>query len=145
MSVVIPSGLHPLGLWVPQTYAPKDGPPGILADSIDPKTGEFTSISKGMDPIDQQVVLAMRITRRSGAAVMNDGQEFREIRKVTEETPILMKSVAERALRRLIEQGDIELGELETNGDGGDDFAEVVINYTNKRARGRQDRRAVLP
>ena len=81
----------------------------ILADSIDPKTGELLSIEDSASIADGMVVTLLRTRRDSGAAVQGVGQRFRELRHVTADAPILAESMAREALAPAIAAGIIEL------------------------------------
>lgn len=139
-----PAGLAPAGFFVPQTFAAPSDPPAILADAVDPQTGEYLSISRGMDPVDQQVLIALTLKKGSGAAVADDGQEFEKIRKVDESSSRLIDAEARRALARLVQQRDIRVRSVLPNSDS--DWAEVVVNYENARAVGdRRKQKKVFP
>lgn len=137
-----PAGLTPAGLFVPQTFDDPSQPPGILADAIDLQTGEYLSILKGVDPIDAQVLDAMKIKRASGAAVRNDGQRFADIEKVDDSTASLIDGEARRALSRLAENQDIRVVSVEPVVDQNNDYADVFVQFKNLRARPRELRAA---
>lgn len=147
MPVVIPAaGLSPAGLFVSQAFADPTKPPGILAYAIDPTTGEYLSISRGMHPIDQQVIIALKVKRRSGAAVMNDGQRFSDIKKVDDTAQARIDSETRTALARLLKNGDIEIISLVPVADQDTDTGTMSLRYRNLRAKGAQERSlTVLP
>jgi hypothetical protein len=120
---------------VPQTFDDPGQPPGILADAIDPYTGEYLSILKGMDPIDAQVLDALTIKRGSGAAVRNDGQRFADIKKVDDAAATLIDGETRRALSRLVENQDIRVARVDPVADQNNDYADVVVQFKNLRAR----------
>lgn len=126
----------PAGLFVSQKFADPRKPPGILADAIDPKTGEYLSISKGMDPIDSQVIVALTVVRASGSAVTDDGQTFSEIRKIDGSTGTLIGSRAKLALKRLTENRDIGIQQLASQANPDDESAALALQYKNLRALG---------
>lgn len=142
MPYIPPAGVTPAGAFVPQTYDDPSLPPGILADAIDPVTGEYRSILKGADPIDAQVLDAMAIKRASGAAVRNDGQRFADIKNVDDSTAALIDAETRRALSRLVENGDIKIRRVEPLADPNNDWAEVVVEFSNLRQRRRELRLA---
>jgi hypothetical protein len=141
-----PAGLAPAGLFIPQTFATPTDPPAILADAVDPETGEYLSISRGMHPIDQQVLIALVVQRNSGAALTDDGQEFGKIRKLDDTAARLIDGEARRALARLVEQKDIRIRAVYPNASPDNDWAEVGVEYENLRARASRRRLAkVMP
>lgn len=139
-----PAGVTPAGLFVPQTFDDTSRPPGILADAIDPITGEYLSILKGMDPIDAQVIDALKIKRGSGVAVRNDGQRFADIKKVDDAAASLIDGEARRALARLVENLDIRVLTVDAVANQDNDFADVVVQFKNLRARPKDLRAATV-
>lgn len=138
-----PAGVSPAGFFVPVTHVALGEPVGILADPIDPKTGEYLSIERGFDPTDAAVLYALRVVRGSGSAVLETGQRFRDVTHVTDSTSSQLFQEVELALRHLVERGQIRLEQVISRAIPGEDFAEVAVFYTNL-ARGEQ-RAAVLP
>lgn len=144
MPVTIPpAGLTPAGLFVPNTFADPSKPPGILADAIDPATGEYLSISRGMDPIDSQVILALTVRRASGASVTEDGQDFDEVKKVDDAAAKGLEARTQRALERLLTNGDIAVDRLTPTADQDTDEASVGLVFRNLRAAKTQKARNV--
>jgi hypothetical protein len=128
MAVFPPAGGFPVG--DPPTEQPDLGSPALfLADAIDPSTGDYRSIQRGVDPIEAQAVEALMVRRASGSAVRDDGHKLHEIRFVNERTGFLIRSEVEYAWRRLIEARQIRLDKLEVETAG--DTANVVIHFTN--------------
>ncbi len=139
---VIPSaGVSPLSFFVPLVYVEPGAPPAILADPIDPHTGEYLSIERGYDPTDAAVLTALTTIRGSGSAVLETGQRFRDATHVTRAAATFLRSEAELALRHLIEAQHIRLESIDVVQ--GDDFLELAVRYINL-ARG-ELRVAVLP
>ncbi len=130
---ISPAGVSPAGFFVPQTYADPTAPPGILADAVDPQTGEYLSISRGMDPIDQQVLIALTVGRGSGVAVQDEGHEFGSVRKTTETARTILDATARRALDRLVRAGDIRIREIVAEADPSGDSGGVTVEYENQR------------
>lgn len=133
--VVLPMGLHRLGLDGPPTYAPLPAAPGIAADNIDQETKDLASMLEGADAIDAQVQLAMTTLRKSGAAVQELGQRFQDIRKITDNVSILLEQEARTALARLVKANDITIESVfvVVNTPSTDAWAEVTVNYVNRR------------
>src|SRR4029079_12584815 len=109
MLVIPPAGVSPAGFFVPQIAVDPSAPAGILADAIDPATGEYLSIRRGINPIDAQVLLALRVRRRSGACVMDDGQDFGTIQTLDDQAPALIEAKARLVLKRLVGNRDIAI------------------------------------
>ena len=144
--VIPPAGLTPAGFFVAQTFVDPTKPPGILAYARDPKTGEFLSIVKGMDPIDAQVIDALKVKRGSGASVSEDGQTFDDIQKIDESTSTLIESKTRTSLKRLTDRGDIAIASLAPFVDSASQSGSVALQFKNLRARGPQARTLlVLP
>lgn len=146
--VIPPFGVSPFGLFdsTPATID-RTPPPGILADSIDygnrdpskdpsAATFEFTSIFRGMHPVDEQVCVALSRIRNSGAAVQNDGADFLAIGKLGTGAKSLLESEARTALRRLVLNGDVEI--ISVVATIIDDSAWVEASYRNLRAPNRK-------
>lgn len=133
--VIPPAGLTPAGLFVPQTFADPTKPPGILAPAIDPQTHEYLSISRGMDPIDSQVLVALTRKRGSGAAVPEDGHTFDEIRKIDDATATLVESKTRASLARLTGNRDISIARLTPVADPDSETGGVDLTFQNLRAR----------
>lgn len=133
--VVLPIGLHELGLGEPPSYVAIGTAPAIGADNFDQETKDLASLSKGADPIDAQVQYALSVLRQSGAAVMGHGQRFQDIRKITTNVAVLLEQEARTTLARLVGNGDITLDRVavSVNTESTDNWAEVVIDYVNRR------------
>lgn len=145
---ILASGLSPLG-GEAEILSPLEPAPSILADKIDPETGEYESLFEGRDPVDAQVLIAVSIARGTGAAVLATGNRFRDAKFVSERDKNVITSEARRALSGLLDRGDIEILEMsvlsrdEFDGAPGiDDYLELTIVYLNLRANG--DRRRTI-
>jgi hypothetical protein len=77
----LPSTVGPIGGAVSQTD-PLLGPSNLLADYIDPGTKEYLSLTRGMDPIDAQALIALSYIRAAGPATEQDGNKLRDIKKM---------------------------------------------------------------
>jgi len=140
MPVIPVAGFSPAGLFVAQTFAVPGAPPGILAAAIDPVTHEYQSISRGMDPIDSQVIVALTRVKGSGAAVTNDGQTFRDVKYTDETAQALIDSLTRTALKRLTDRGDIAIVKIATSADPATDYGWTFVQYRNLRTKGPQAR-----
>lgn len=134
VSVSLPSTLTALGDAVTMTQpAITDNP--ITADFIDPATGDYASMTKGLNPIDAQVILAMSTVRGSGAAVMEDGCNLASIDKIRNTIRREVESEVRFALRRLIQNHDIAIVRFEVEPNQSATQVDVVLDYQNLRAR----------
>ena len=136
--VIPPAGVSAAGFYVPgSVVVGPDRPPVILADDIDEATGEVRSIFLGVHPVDAAVKEAFRLEKGTGVAVMDDGQEYRKIRKIGPSTPRQLKDEAERVLQPLVDRGDVEIGILLTAAGkpalNASDLGAVFLSYTNMR------------
>ena len=84
-------------LFLPEVYVDTTGPPGILADAIDPETGEYLSLTRGFDPTDAAVLTALRTIRATGSAVENVGHRFVDMELVGPDSPSFLEQEARRA------------------------------------------------
>jgi hypothetical protein len=138
-----PTGVTPLGLVEPVTLKPLPPPPVIRADKINYQTQAFSSVSQDVDPIDAAVVEAIWRVRRSGAAVLNKGTRYLDLKKIDEQTQNLVTSDTRRALSRLVARGYITILKITVTTDNADNWAEVVVDYINNRtSKEDQQRRA---
>lgn len=119
----------PDGFFVPQTYDDGESPPGIVADAIDPHTGEYLSITRGFDPTDAAVLNALTIVRGSGSAVSDVGHRFVDLELVDDGADRFISEEARFALKRLRESGQISIEKLEPASQ--DDWAECHVAYKN--------------
>lgn len=131
--VVLPMGLHRLGLDGPPTYDEIAAPPVLAADSIDQDSKDFTSLTLGADAVDAQVQIAMTTLRRSGAAVIADGQRFQDVRKLDANAAVLLEQEARTCLARLVAANDISIEKVSVVADSSGQWAEVTVDYVNKR------------
>jgi hypothetical protein len=79
MPSIPPAGITPASAFVEATYPPQEPPAAILADRINPLTGEFESLLEGSSLADSMLIQALRVQRGSGAAVRDVGNRFREV------------------------------------------------------------------
>ena len=133
--MALPPVTTPLSGWVPNPEDPAEPPPAILADWIDPQTGDFASLLQSLDPIDAAVAFAFEVERDSGAAVQGVGHRFRSIRYVGPETPDLVASVAREAVSALVDEGLVDLEATRVETSGADVAAEIdFVNRVTGRA-----------
>lgn len=132
MSSIPPAGVTPASAFSLTEHAVSEPPPAILADLIDPATGEFRSIVDSATIADGLVVHLLRTQRGSGAAVLEFGQRFRELTHVTSESPELVESMAREALRPATDAGVVAFRQVEAEADPEDGTQlNTGIEYTD--------------
>ncbi len=141
-SQIVPlAGLTPAVFFVPVNYAVTGTPIAMLADPIDPATGELLSIERGFDPVDAAVINVMRTVRGSGSAVEDVGNRFVDAKKITPSLEAFLREEVRLAFAELVAANQVRLEEvrLETL----DTEAGLLVAYTNVPAE--QARKAFLP
>jgi hypothetical protein len=135
MSSIPPAGVTPASAFSLTQQAASEPPNAILADAIDPATGDYLSIVDGASIADGLVVHLLRTQRGSGAAVLGFGQRFRELTHVTSESPERVESMAVEALRPASDAGIVRFQEIEGEVDAGDGTQlNTGIRYTDMLA-----------
>lgn len=135
MSNIPPAGVTPASAFALQQHAVSEPPPAILADLIDPATGEFLSLVDSATIADGLVVHLLRTQRGSGAAVLSYGQRFRELTHVTTESPELVESMVREALRPASDAGIVRFDQIEAEVDATDGSQlNAGIEYTDMLA-----------
>lgn len=104
--------------------------PAMLADPIDLQTGELLSIERGYDPTDGAVFTAFRTVRASGSAVPDVGQQFHKHQFVDPQLEPFLKQETAFALRRLVEQRQVEVRSATVQQ--GKDWADLAVKYFNR-------------
>jgi hypothetical protein len=140
MVYIPPAGTTSLGTVVLTAVRPLPPPPVIRADKLSYQSQAFESVTKDRDPIDAAVIEALWRIRGSGAAVMNTGARFLDVKKLDEKAKVLLDNEARAALRRIVRRGDITIKKIEVLT--GNDWAEVQVFYLNNRAPFKRDRLA---
>lgn len=120
MSNIPPAGVTPASAFALEQHAVSEPPVPILADAIDPATGDYTSIVDSATIADGLVVHLLRTHRGTGAAVLTTGQRFRELTHVTEGSPELVESMVREALRPATDAGVVAFRQLEAEVEPGD-------------------------
>lgn len=142
--VVLPAGLHALGLEEPTPYVPLEPPAPMLAEPYSHKAPrDLESVFEPADVIDQQVQLALSVVRASGASVSEDGHRFGDITKIDDSAATRIADEGRRALARLVSAGDIIIDSLTVDTAVAANAAELSIDYRNLRAPSRTQKRNV--
>jgi len=102
-----PSGITPAASFELAGFAAQLPAPAILADEIDPETGDFASLTRSRAIADGMVLYLTKVERGSGAGVLNRGHRLREVRHVDEQAPELIESHVREALSPAVESGTI--------------------------------------
>jgi hypothetical protein len=137
--IIVGAGVSAASFGAPTEFVSPAKPPAILADNIDPATGEFVSILSGIHPVDSHVITALRTERGSGVSVMATGQRFRDVRKVDDAFARRIQDECEIALAHLIERRDIMVPKIAVVEDG--DTGHLYFVYANLRAQNRRKRK----
>ncbi len=143
MPVIYPFGLSPIGFSVPRAVGLAPAPV-IAAELRDPKTLDVGSVLVSADPIDDQVQIAMRARRGSGAALGTTGQRYRDILKLSSNVERLLESETRTVLATLVGRGDITIETIDIYTDSSAAFAQVSVAYINRRATGSKQRLHVV-
>jgi hypothetical protein len=132
VSNIPPAGVTPASAFSLQQHAVSEPPPAILADQIDPATGEYLSIVDSATIADGLVVHLLRTQRGSGAAVLSFGQRFRELTHVTTDSPELVESMAREALQPAADSGVVRFDQVEAEVEPADGSQlNTGIQYTD--------------
>lgn len=114
-------------------------PSPTLCDNIDVETRDFASLTEGVHPIDGQVIVALTIHRGSGASVQDDGNDIYKIRKMADDAERRAEGAVRRALKRLVDGGDITLKEVSVPyWNEGAQTGEVYVAWINNRDRSQE-------
>ena len=134
ITVAIPSTSQPVGAVVTATD-PLEQPSPLKARLWNPKNKNWDSLTRGMDPIDAQVVNALSLYRWAGPTTENEGTRIRDIRKMGPALQDQIRSEVNRALARLRRNRDIRLvGIFFDIESPGDQMLQFRVEYINLRA-----------
>jgi len=125
-----PAGISPASAYDLAEIVERKAPPVILADMIDPVTGEFLSLTRSRPLADAFAIEALRVHRGSGASVRDTGNAFRRLRHVESNAPELIESMTAEAFADGERAGVLQLERVTVERDA-DDGAQVntVIEY----------------
>ena len=128
-----PAGISAASFHVPGVDAidPAD-PPALLADYIDPDTGELASMTTAPHAVDAALADAFLIRKGTGASVMSFGHQFDKIKKKTERTERELKDEADQVLKPFVERGDVKVVS-QTVDDQAFDQSGMLIEYYNRQ------------
>ncbi len=138
MPAIPPLTTSPMSAPIVDPLEPTALPPIILADKLDDQTGEFLSLTEGLDPTDAAVQVTFVTERGSGASVRNIGQRFSTLKHADDldapESEAAVEGLAVEALRHLTDARDVRLvrargGVVEGQGDTG----QATVEFKNLR------------
>ena len=127
--IIPPPGMPPPAITGGVELIGPSKPPAILADDIDPQTGEFRSLLRGVHPVDGMVVFALRTQRGTGASVPDVGSELATLDKVDDAFPQRIKFEIQAALAPLVKRKLVRIGAIVSAS--ADDSASAYCEYTN--------------
>lgn len=130
--------MSPAVFFVPVEFVLTGQPIAMLADPIDPATGELLSIERGFDPVDAAVINALRTVRESGSAVESVGHKLGDAKLIKSGLDTFLREEIRLALQRLTTTNQIKLLSVEVAADPADETAiGILVTYLNV-ARGKE-------
>lgn len=144
---VPPAGTSPASAYEIVSYASPEPPPAILADKIDPYTGEYESLLEGRALADAFAIEAFRIQRATGAATRDVGNRYRELSHVEDSNAEQLESMTQEAFAAGEEAGVLRLERVMIEADKSDPSQQnTVIEYRDLLAPAdNAKRRLVFP
>ena len=134
----VPPAGFPLSSYTPPAVSTFGPPPPILAEKIDPTTGELLSILEGADPTDAALAWQFRIRQGSGAALGDNGTRLHLITKGTERAPVQIADEGRRVASKFVRRGQISGVVSEGAVEGGATaIGALVLTYENAATKKR--------
>lgn len=135
------AGVTPASSFELNGFEPQLPPVAILADDIDPATGEFRTITRSAKLSDSLVSYLMSIQRGSGAAVRSFGHRLREIRQVEDQSVELVVSYLRQALEPATRAGMIRIDRVTATVNASDPTQiDPVVEYVDLLEQRVEDR-----
>jgi hypothetical protein len=100
-----------------------------MADAIDPRTGDYISLTRGFDAVDGAILTAFSTVRGSGSAVENVGQRFADHTHVNPQLEPFMREEVRLATKLVVDRGDASIGAVAVTDLG--DGAELYVEWKN--------------
>jgi hypothetical protein len=125
--MIPPAGTSPASAYEIAAINERKAAPLILADMIDPVTGDFASLTRGRPLADAYAIEALRVQRESGAAVRDVGNRFHELRHVESNAPETIASMVREAFADGERAGVLELVTVDVERDA-DDAGQVNVS-----------------
>lgn len=130
--VIAPAGISAAGTFAPAIFVDPARPPALLADNI--ADGDFASLLTFVHPVDAAVKEQFRLQLGTGAAVLEDGNNLRSIRKIGPSTPNEVENEYRRILQTFVDRGDIRIEGITVEaGVADEDLVAGFVEYTNLR------------
>lgn len=134
-----PAAGAPLSSWQPAIQV-VPASASYLAKSIDPQTGEMTSLTTGMDPTDASLVTQARTQRGSGAAVLEDGHALATIEQNDDDASGRIRFELARLAKPFVDRREIDQLDIEVEaGPDAGDLGAALIRYRNVRTSQQQE------
>lgn len=133
-----PAGTTPIGAFLIPVPPEDPGNFGVLADAIDPDTGEYLSILSGFDPLDAWVMQQFMVTRGSGSAVLEHGKDFSDVTHQTPWHEEVFRQEILRPLKPVIESKEIVVKRVEVRAEG-----DALVGYLTYRNVARDTERTI--
>ncbi|MFZ5896803.1 MAG: hypothetical protein ACOY0T_37450 [Myxococcota bacterium] len=127
--VMIHAGALPLGSYAEALASPPVGPVPILADYVDPETGDIIDLLRTRTPVDGALIEGLRVERNSGPAVALVGHTMREIRHLDDTSVAESASRAREGYRELERLGLLRTSKVEVNTDN--DAMEISVEIVD--------------
>lgn len=124
------AGITPLSYFLGTMGVPDGDVVAMLADPIDPISGDYLSIERGFDPVDAAMLTAFRTERASGSAVENVGQRFRDKTHVDSQLDSFFREEVRLTSKDLVDPGDVEIEDVQVV-DVGNGGVELFVKWTN--------------
>lgn len=124
------AGITPAASFELAGFEPQKPAPAILADLIDPETGDFASLTRSATIADGMVQFLITTQRGSGAAVRSFGQRFREVTHNDERANETLESLVVEAMKPAVDAGIVRFNRITSVPDS-EDPAQVnnVVEY----------------
>lgn len=104
----IPPAGSPLSSFTPPVVGALQRPPLILADQIDPTTGDLSSLTEGNDPTSAAIQWQFTVREGTGIALGTGGHRLHKIRKATDGAQIQIQDEGKRVMRKFEDTQQVE-------------------------------------
>ncbi len=82
-------------------------PPLVLADVIDPTTGDAVSFLAGADPVEAALQWQFTVRQGSGSALGTNGHRLHTITKATPQAPMQLEGEVRRVAQKFVGRGQL--------------------------------------
>lgn len=137
------AGITPAASFELAGFAPQKAAPAILADLVDPVTGDFASLTRSAGIADGMVQFLTSVQRGSGACVRSFGQRFREVTHNDERASETLQSFVVEALQPAVDSGTVRFERISSVPDSEDatqvnnvvEFVDLLADQKNANQR----------